>query len=995
MRVEKADLGQLIPLAEGAFGNVFRVPDYRLPGDQAELAYKEFISNHAVQARSADAVVSFREMLSPAGRDDLDRYTVWPRALVEDKGTVTGLLMPLIPDEFFCDREDPDTSNTRRLPLELQWLIATKQQRHLARIDLPDIELPDRLALLAQLAYILARLHEHGWVFGDLSFKNAVFALNPLRMMLLDCDGAAALTDFDRRQTLTPLWEPPEFSWSDSAQRPAQFDQQDTLTDVYKLGLAILRCLSPGKGAASARSVARIAGVLDAEGANLISRAISADRSSRPTARELYAYLYKTIPHPQRAALPPVDSLRAWVRPLAGVRSDAPSAEDLLSTASDADTLAELIAAIETAAPLAVALIGDWGSGKSSVMLQIQRRIDVLAEMSRNDPRQSMFSASVRQVRFNAWDYSDDHVWVGIAEHLFRALAADTGVLGSPADFDAMRAERIRLRTLLVEREAEEEHLAEELQAVDETAAPRGYLIGLSSPARAVRVMALALAELARDVRCSLKILLGWVVLGVAATGVWLLWGPLIGATASALAALLSPAVAVGQRLRGWHRAGSRFVDAQRNRLDARQRRLRQEIAQVKQQLAVADAAARLSAFLADRAGDSAYSKHRGLLGQVRGDLAQLSADLAEAHRQWAADGTVGPPPLERLVLYIDDLDRCPPRKVVEVLEAIHLMLALDLFVVVVAVDARWVIRSLEYHYRELFSHPTRPVGEPSDSSAGDDMASPADYLDKIFQIPFALTPPTPEAIASYLRSLLPLPAAPDALPPPTAGDDGTAYGGNGSGLPSLEQAGPGHVRSGDSVAAPLLVPVPTSPPSPLDLVIPDLRPLGLQLMVHEVEFMMRLSAILPTPRAAKKLTNLYRLVRIRIPETQLADFTGSPSKGPYQIAQILLAMLVSSPEAAHQIFQQIMDEPPDSDILKILTAIPDAYPRMQECVRLSRQVAALVEQIPAETGVREYQRWCPVIARYSFHTRTLTNVVPQNPPRQLDAPPLIDRRQR
>jgi hypothetical protein len=38
-------------------------------------------------------------------------------------------------------------------------------------------------------------------------------------------------------------------------------------------------------------------------------------------------------------------------------------------------------------------------------------------------------------------------------------------------------------------------------------------------------------------------------------------------------------------------------------------------------------------------------------------------------------------------VLYIDDLDRCPPRRVVEVLTAMQLLLALPLFVVVVAVD--------------------------------------------------------------------------------------------------------------------------------------------------------------------------------------------------------------------------------------------------------------------------------------------------------------------
>jgi hypothetical protein len=278
------------------------------------------------------------------------------------------------------------------------------------------------------------------------------------------------------------------------------------------------------------------------------------------------------------------------------------------------------------------------------------------------------------------------------------------------------------------------------------------------------------------------------------------------------------------------------------------------------------------------------------------------------------------------------------------------------------------------------------------DTSAGDGMASPADYLDKIFQIPFALTPPTPEAIASYLRSLLPLPGRADGLPPLAAGDDGAAAQRTNSGLPSHEQAGLGHIRSNDRIATPLPSLVPTSPLSSLNLVIPDLRPLGLQLTVHEVEFMMRLSAILPTPRAAKKLTNLYRLVRIRIPETQLADFTGSPSKGPYQIVQILLAMLVSSPEAAHQIFQQIMDEPPSSDILRILTATSGTYPKIQEYVRLSRQIALLVEQIPAVAGIKEYQRWCPVIARYSFHTRTLTNVAPQTSRRQVDASPLIDR---
>src|SRR5262249_21982505 len=138
-------------------------------------------------------------------------------------------------------------------------------------------------------------------------------------------------------------------------------------------------------------------------------------------------------------------------RPLAGVRSDTPSAEDLLGATADVETLADLIAPAETSPPLAIALIGDWGAGKSSVMLQIQRRIDVLAEMSRNNPGLSVFAANVRQVRFNAWDYSDDQLWSGLVDHLFRVLAADPDNPSPSPDPRSVAAERTRRRRTLAD----------------------------------------------------------------------------------------------------------------------------------------------------------------------------------------------------------------------------------------------------------------------------------------------------------------------------------------------------------------------------------------------------------------------------------------------------------------------------------------------------------------------------------------------------------------
>lgn len=183
-------------------------------------------------------------------------------------------------------------------------------------------------------------------------------------------------------------------------------------------------------------------------------------------------------------------------RPLAGVRSDAPSADDLIGATSDVETLADLIAAIETSPPLAIALIGDWGAGKSSVMLQIQRRIDVLAEMSRNNPGLSVFAANVRQVRFNAWDYSDDQLWSGLVDHLFRALAADPDSSSGLSDPAAVQVERVALRRELAERETEEQRLSGGLRTADRVGRPQGFLAGLGSPVYTWRVTIAAAREL-------------------------------------------------------------------------------------------------------------------------------------------------------------------------------------------------------------------------------------------------------------------------------------------------------------------------------------------------------------------------------------------------------------------------------------------------------------------------------------------------------------------
>ena len=74
-------------------------------------------------------------------------------------------------------------------------------------------------------------------------------------------------------------------------------------------------------------------------------------------------------------------------------------------------------------------------------------------------------------------------------------------------------------------------------------------------------------------------------------------------------------------------------------------------------------------------------------------------------------------------------------------LDAVHLLLALQLFVVIVGVDPRWLERSLRERHPELLE--SMPSGVPS--------TSPADYLEKIFQLTYSLPHMSPVSCGNLL----------------------------------------------------------------------------------------------------------------------------------------------------------------------------------------------------------------------------------------------------
>jgi hypothetical protein len=375
---------------------------------------------------------------------------------------------------------------------------------------------------------------------------------------------------------------------------------------------------------------------------------------------------------------------------------------------------------------------------------------------------------------------------------------------------------------------------------------------------------------------------------------------------------------------------------------DAEAERVSANLAGLEGQLAGLAPGRRMYTFLAERAASGDYAGQLGLVSIIRKDLEHLVKVLHEHHgrldRRAGAtsegDQPTAPEPrrIDRIVLYIDDLDRCPPRQVVEVLQAVHLLLALDLFVVVVGVDPRWLVRALCEQYPGILTdNAARSATESAQGFAGKDAAGgdvgeavPSDYLQKIFNIPFALPAFRGDQLEQLVRRLANNPAAtvtdqggvlrggvsrfgdPRGATPASTLTGTTADSGSRASTPDDPDADPGtdtarrNTTTGD--AAPAISAEPGSQVAAIQAASPlaagsrtggtrsaaSAAAAPQRLNEEELRFLGGLGPFIRTPRDAKRLFNVYRLLRSTRDLSPASAFLG----GDYQAVAMLLAML-------------------------------------------------------------------------------------------------------
>ncbi len=281
--------------------------------------------------------------------------------------------------------------------------------------------------------------------------------------------------------------------------------------------------------------------------------------------------------------------------------------------------------------------------------------------------------------------------------------------------------------------------------------------------------------------------------------------------------------------------------------------------------------------FLDERIGSDDYRRHLGVPALIRRDFERLTR-LVEAFNARIDDPDSEPAEgddslMNRIVLYIDDLDRCPADRVVKVLQAVHLLLAFPIFVVVVAVDSRWLAGSLRRRYGDLLD--AGQSGRVPLSATG--RARPEDYLEKIFQIPFRVRPLGEDECRSVVHGVLDRALVYDVE---VAGDGATGSV-PGAELPAqhvVEGLADGAVKRTPSRAAEALT-----------------------VTAAELEAMDEVAPLLgETPRAVKRFTNVYLLIK------SIALHSGRSNGMTPEAVILLLAVATGQAESASAVFDGI-----------------------------------------------------------------------------------------
>lgn len=626
-----------------------------------------------------------------------------------------------------------------------------------------------------------------------------------------------------------------------------------------------------------------------------------------------------------------------------GYDSDLAAGTDLLDVDRDARAIAALASSRELRPPLSIGLFGDWGSGKSFLLDRIKR---MLAEPAQPPG----YLRHVRVVEFNAWHYAEANLWASLVDQVLAAIAPVASPVSPPEVVDATaQAQQAQQAAEEAARSAQGE--AESLE--------KAKAVLVRRRRRAAWLAAALLALLAVAVVAA--------VIG----------GPArVLAAGSAALALLGSAAAILERVKQAEEQVNELAAAGQAGLGRLDRLLgrpealaveahARELARLRRESAARQAEAARLADERDRIREAAatqplgallhrlstisdYRDQLSLVTRTREHFRQVD-EAIQQFRRAADDGGAGAeePPLERVVVVIDDLDRCPPEKVVAVLEAVHVLFSFEMFVVLLAVDTRWLEQSLRMRYRQLLGR------------AG--TADPRDYLEKIIQVPLQLLPLDEGLIRAMIAGLTGVAATVDAQPVQP--------------VPGHEPGQVGEESQARVDGDRLVARMPRVERAPLAAQV-------LQISAAEGGAMAAVAPLVGTsPRTVKRFVNTYRLLKARSADVEGFD-AARDGIGDHEVVAFLLALVTGHSAAAARILPALASARAGESVHAVVGAVagvtsdelgPAAPAGRADAARaLAASLATIQAWLAdhAEYGgapARRYAEWAAQVARFSF----------------------------
>lgn len=525
---------------------------------------------------------------------------------------------------------------------------------------------------------------------------------------------------------------------------------------------------------------------------------------------------------------------------IAVLNADSEAGKDYFSIDKDVESFAKIISSESFVPPLAIALFGQWGTGKSFFMSKLREKIHSLTTSGNTD----LYIEGVVPIHFNAWSYMDTNLWASLVTKIFEELQAyisgntKTDALKHQVEdelnnkLELLKEERSilvnqkrndeeRLSSLASKESSLEKELHQRieliknatlnaiLEEVDKQFDIKNRLrqsLEISPESEKLKVLSsvipekyweqpdLAIKELksagtfVREFFKGKYLYISLITIVVLLIAIALIPSPewldniisiqLILSGITVFLPILGRFKATFDKLRPYVKAfwkvkseheeavknamfeHEQIMEATKIEIAAKRSELlnvHEQITQINSYIKVLDyklenalATQTLYSFIERRAKSDVYQKELGIVSMIRNDfkiLSELFADKSkeEEHKNFRSCFTK---PLTRIVLYIDDLDRCPEDRVIEVLEAVNLLMAFPLFVVVVGVDPRWVKNALIKKYHMQFT------GKLNGENTGLEPIDATNYLEKIFQVPFHLKKASDEGVKFMLKEL-------------------------------------------------------------------------------------------------------------------------------------------------------------------------------------------------------------------------------------------------